>query len=55
MPKQYEKIRDSLIRSGKDVPSAKRIAAATFNKNRPEGTAPVTGKHEKSPPKRREQ
>lgn len=35
MPKQYERIRDSLIRRGKGTKEAKRIAAATYNKQHP--------------------
>lgn len=42
MPKQYERIRDSLKKSGKSDKEAKRIAAATFNKNRKLGQKPVT-------------
>lgn len=54
MPKRYEEIRDSIIAqmmkkhghvSEKDRKKAKRIAAATFNKTRKKGEAPVTGKH----------
>ena len=32
MPAQYEAIRDSLLKSGKGLQEAKRIAAATYNK-----------------------
>lgn len=32
MPKEYEKIRDSLVSRGKDYDEAQRIAAATYNK-----------------------
>ena len=32
MPKEYEKIRDSLKKRGKSAKEAKRIAAATYNK-----------------------
>lgn len=35
MPKQYEKIRDSLLKRGKSEKEAKRIAAATYNKQHP--------------------
>jgi hypothetical protein len=45
MPAKYEAIRDALIKSGKPVQTAKRIAAATYNKERKPGQAPVTGKH----------
>lgn len=46
MPARYEKIRDSLESRGKSPKEAKRIAAATFNKTRKRGEAPVTGRHE---------
>lgn len=46
MPRRYEKIRDSLEAQGKSPKEAKRIAAATFNKTRKPGEAPVTGRHE---------
>lgn len=36
MPKEYEKIRDSLLASGKSEKDAKRIAAATYNKHHPD-------------------
>ena len=45
MPKKYERIRDSLKAQGKPPREAKRIAAATYNKQRPKGAKPVTGKH----------
>ena len=45
MPKEYEAIRDELIRRGKSEKVAKRIAAATYNKQRKPGEKPVTGKH----------
>ena len=35
MPAEYEAIRDSLIKSGKPIAEAKRIGAATYNKNHP--------------------
>lgn len=41
MPKKYEKIRDSLKRRGKSDREAKRIAAATYNKQRKPGQKPV--------------
>jgi hypothetical protein len=44
MPEKYLKIRDSLIASGKSSKEAKRIAAATYNKNRKRGQKPVTRK-----------
>lgn len=40
----YEKIRGALIEKGKSAKVAKRIAAATFNKNRKPGQKPVTRK-----------
>lgn len=45
MPEKYEKIRDSLKRKGKSDQAAKRIAAATYNKQRKPGQKPVTRKH----------
>jgi hypothetical protein len=36
MPRQYEEIRDKLIASGKPEKEAKRIAAATYNKQHPD-------------------
>lgn len=44
MPAKYEAIRDSLIKQGKSVREAKRIAAATYNKYRKKGQKPVTRK-----------
>jgi len=44
MPKQYEKMRDKLKSQGKSDREAKRIAAATYNKNRKPGQRPVTRK-----------
>lgn len=35
MPAQYEAIRDSLVKQGKDYDEAQRIAAATYNKRHP--------------------
>ena len=43
MPEKYERIRDSLLARGKSAKTAKRIAAATYNKHRKKGEAPVTG------------
>lgn len=34
MPKRYEAIRDSLVKSGKSYDEAQRIAAMTYNKTR---------------------
>lgn len=44
MPKKYEAIRDSLEASGKSPKVAKRIAAATYNKQRKPGQKPITRK-----------
>ena len=52
MPERYLKIKESLKAAGKGDAEAKRIAAATFNKTRGKGEAPVTGKAEGGPPKR---
>jgi hypothetical protein len=46
MPKQYEEIRDSYIKSGKPVEEAKKLAAMTYNAHRKPGVAPVTGHSE---------
>lgn len=46
MPKQYEAIKAKLKAEGKSDKEAKRIAAATYNKNRKRGQKPVTGKSE---------
>jgi len=43
-PEKYEKIRDSLKSQGKSDAEAKKIAAATYNKERKPGTKPVTRK-----------
>jgi hypothetical protein len=42
MPRKYEKMRDSLKSQGKSDREAKRIAAATYNKQRKPGQRPVT-------------
>ena len=47
MPKQYEDIRDSLVKRGTPLKKAKSIAAATYNKYRKPGQRPVTGKMER--------
>lgn len=44
MPKAYEKIKASILKQGKSLKTAKRIAAATYNKQRRPGQRPVTGK-----------
>lgn len=46
MPAKYEAIRDNLEAHGKSAKTAKRIAAATYNKQRKPGQAPVTGHSE---------
>ena len=46
MPKQYEEIKASEMKSGKDKPTAERIAAATFNKNRPAGAVAMGPNYE---------
>jgi hypothetical protein len=45
MPKQYEAIRDKLKSEGAGDKEAKTRAAKIYNAARPEGAAPVTGKH----------
>ena len=46
MPKQYEEIKKALLRAGKSLREAKRIAAATYNKKHP--NSPVhPGYHKK--------
>ena len=35
MPKEYEAIRDSLLKRGKSLKKAKQEAAATYNKRHP--------------------
>lgn len=42
MPKQYEDIRDSYMKSGKSEKTAKKLAAMTYNAHRPKGAPPVT-------------
>lgn len=44
MPKKYTKMRNALKARGKSDRTAKRIAAATFNKRRKPGQRPVTRK-----------
>lgn len=43
-PAKYEAIKKSVVKSGKPLKTAKRIAAATFNKQRKPGQKPITGK-----------
>lgn len=47
MPKQYEAIRDRLIKQGMMAAEAKTLAAKIYNANRKPGQKPVTGKAEK--------
>jgi hypothetical protein len=42
MPKAYEAQRDAMMRRGHSESEAKRVAAATFNKNRKPSQRPVT-------------
>ncbi len=44
MPRQYEHIRDSYVKAGKPLKTAKKLAAMTYNAHRKAGQAPVTGK-----------
>jgi hypothetical protein len=46
MPKQYERIKESLLAKGEKKEVAQRIAAATYNKNRPEGATPMGPNYE---------
>ncbi len=46
VPEKYLKIRDKLIAEGKPSKEAKRIAAATYNKQRKAGQKPVTPKED---------
>lgn len=46
MPAKYEHVRDSYIAAGKPVSLAKKLAAMTYNAQRPRGVAPVTGASE---------
>lgn len=41
MPAQYEHIRDSYVKAGKPLKTAKKLAAMTYNAHRPAGVAPV--------------
>lgn len=45
MPREYEAIRDNLVRQGKNLKAAKSEAAAIYNTRHKD--APVTGKMEK--------
>lgn len=54
MPKKYMKIKESLLKQGRPAATAKRIAAATYNKERKPGQKPVTpGVYERSMMKRK--
>ena len=46
MPAQYEAIKASLMKSGKGKVEAERIAAATYNKDRPRGATPMGPNYE---------
>lgn len=46
MPREYEAIRDRLIRKGYGVKDAKSRAAKIYNSRRKPGQKPVTGKSE---------
>lgn len=49
MPEKYLKIKKNLIKQGKPAATAKKIAAATYNKERKPGQKPVTpGAYERS-------
>jgi hypothetical protein len=45
MPKKYEAVRDSLMKSGYSEKRAKELAARTYNARRKPGQKPVTGGH----------
>lgn len=54
MPKKYMRIKESLMKAGKPAATAKRIAAATYNKERKPGQKPVTpGAYERSMKKKK--
>lgn len=53
MPEQYLKIKESLLKSGKGKKEAERIAAATYNKNRPQGATPMGPHYEQRAAKKR--
>lgn len=46
MPAQYEAIKSQQMKAGKPKAEAQRIAAATFNKNRPKGAVPMGPNYE---------
>ena len=53
MPKQYEAIKADAKKRGKSDREAKRIAAATYNKDaKKKGKAPVTRNYEKTKAKK---
>jgi len=41
MPERYLKIKKSLVKQGKPIKQAKKIAATTYNKTRKAGESPV--------------
>lgn len=47
MPERYLAIKESLLKEGKSLEEAKRIAAATYNKTRKNGEPPVTGDYDR--------
>lgn len=49
MPKEYTAIRDALVRRGKSLKTAKRIASKIWNARHPNNTNPWL--HEKGMPK----
>ena len=46
MPAKYEAIKKSELKSGKPLKEAEKIAAATFNKQRPKGATPMGPNYE---------
>lgn len=41
MPAQYERIKESYLKRGKPLKTAKKLAAMTYNAHRPSGAAPM--------------
>lgn len=48
MPAKYERIKESELKRGASKQTAERIAAATYNKQRKPGQAPVTRNYDKT-------
>ena len=46
MPAKYEAIKRSELKSGKPIKTAERIAAATYNSQRPAGATPMGPNYE---------